>query len=580
MQGETILLEKSGGEPYLIVYEKGTAEKIPLSGAQAFGRVSKSGRPDVASESSVVSRKHGLFRTIGRECRYMDLASTNGTLVNGAMMPPNTEYLLKEGDVLRVHGSNDPKCELDVLLIYTSIPRKNRSWNVISLDDQAAEIAVGRNENTSQFGETVSRRHASFFHAKKGWAVIDHGSKNGVFVNNRRLGQPQYLLPSDVISIADYLFIYTGSALYYESDTAEAAADTDDDIPTYIPAGPAVSTPLKTAAETVKTAAKTETEKVPEAVKTVPPKAEETPETPVKAAEAVSPNASQKPAEAASSDVSRKPGVLSVWIEERNVWQRMKKKTLLKNIRLDIPDSCMVLILGGSGAGKTTFMNAVMGYEQAEGVIRYRGMDIYDEYEQMKYEIGYVPQQDLMRMNDVVYDTLMNAARMRLPVGLTQEQYKERVESTIQLLGLDRVRDSLVGKLSGGQRKRLSIAVEYIGNPSLFFLDEPDSGLDGTMARALMENLRTIADSGKIVMVISHSPDRAFELWDRVIVLAKHSKDDSGHLVYYGTPKNACAFFEVDGLEKIVRRINAVDEGGEGLADHYIERFEEMRRRR
>ena len=247
---------------------------------------------------------------------------------------------------------------------------------------------------------------------------------------------------------------------------------------------------------------------------------------------------------------------------------------LLKDIKLDIPMSSMVLILGGSGAGKTTFMNAVMGYEQAKGTIRYRGTDIYEEYEKMKYEIGYVPQQDLVRENDTVYATLRNAAEMRMPASSSEEEYAARVAETLKVLGLEREKDSYVGKLSGGQRKRLSIAVEYVGSPALFFLDEPDSGLDGTMARALMENLRQIADSGKIVMVISHSPDRAFELFDQVIVLAKGSHDDCGHLVFSGAPKAACAFFGVESLEKIVRRINRRDEGGDGMADYYIEKFE------
>ena len=266
--------------------------------------------------------------------------------------------------------------------------------------------------------------------------------------------------------------------------------------------------------------------------------------------------------------------VLAVRIHERNVWKRMQKRTLLRDINLDIEAGSMVLVLGGSGAGKTTFMNAVMGFEQAEGSIRYKDTDIYAEYEKMKYEIGYVPQQDLLRMNDTVYDTLRNAASMRMPRGLDPSEYENNIEKTIEVLGLGRVRDSLVRKLSGGQRKRLSIAVEYIGDPSLFFLDEPDSGLDGTMARALMENLRSIADDGKIVIVISHSPDRAYELWDKVIVLAKDTKEDTGRLAYYGPPDQACAFFGTETLEQIVRRINRTDEGGEGQADHFIEKYE------
>ena len=153
-------------------------------------------------------------------------------------------------------------------------------------------------------------------------------------------------------------------------------------------------------------------------------------------------------------------------------------------------------------------MNAVMGYEKADGRILHGGTDIYTEYERMKYEIGFVPQQDLLRGSGHrlrhLAERSPHEAAQRDP-GPTNASSGSR--KCWKLLGLQRERDSLVVKLSGGQRKRLSIAVEFIADPSLFFLDEPDSGLDGIMARSLMQNLRTIADRGKIVMVITHGPD-------------------------------------------------------------------------
>ena len=268
---------------------------------------------------------------------------------------------------------------------------------------------------------------------------------------------------------------------------------------------------------------------------------------------------------------------LSIDIHDRSVGSARSPKVLLRDIRMDIESGSMVLVLGGSGAGKTTFINAVMGYEPANGKIIYNNVDLYKNYDKMKYEVGYVPQQDLLRMNDTVDDTLLNAAQMKLPAGTKSSEINARLDETMEILGLVPQRDSLVGKLSGGQRKRLSIAVEYIGNPALFFLDEPDSGLDGTMAEQLMQNLRQIADFGKIVIVISHSPDRAFDLFDKVIVLTKDSVEGSGHLAFYGSPSEALRFFEVDSLEHVVKRVNRTDEGGDGLADFYIEKYNRMR---
>lgn len=264
---------------------------------------------------------------------------------------------------------------------------------------------------------------------------------------------------------------------------------------------------------------------------------------------------------------------LVVNIRERSVVQHFKKYTLLKDIRLSVSNGEMVLILGGSGAGKTTFINAVMGYEKADGEILYNNIDVYKEYDSMKYEIGFVPQQDLLRNSDTVYDTLANAAEMKLSRGISAEGREQRIQEVLNRFGLTREKDSLVSKLSGGQKKRLSIAVEFIGNPSLFFLDEPDSGIDDVMGRGLMETLREIADLGVIVMVITHSPERALDLFDKVLVLAKSTEDNCGHLAYYGGVQQAFEYFGVKSFREIVKKINRPDENGEGLSDYFIEKY-------
>ena len=267
---------------------------------------------------------------------------------------------------------------------------------------------------------------------------------------------------------------------------------------------------------------------------------------------------------------------LTIHIEERSVWQLFKKHTLLQDIDLTIYPGEMVLLLGGSGAGKTTFVNAVTGYEKAKATILEGGRDIYRNYNQLKYNIGMVPQQDLLRLEDTVFMTLMNAAEMRMPVHYSPTQKEDRVRELLGMFGLDAEREELVGKLSGGQRKRLSIAVEFVASPDLFILDEPDSGLDGVMAREMMEYLRKIADDRKIVMVITHTPDRVIDLFDKVIVLAKGTQDHIGHLAYYGSVEEAREFFGQETMEDIVRLVNSKDEGGEGLADEYIEKYRDL----
>ena len=202
-------------------------------------------------------------------------------------------------------------------------------------------------------------------------------------------------------------------------------------------------------------------------------------------------------------------------------------------------------------------------------------MDMYKEYKKMQYETGFVPQQDLMRYGDTVRNTLIDISAWRLPKDAAIKIRRQRVVEIMEMFGLTSIRNSQIKKLSGGQRKRLSIAMELISNPSLFILDEPDSGLDGVMARELMTQLRKAADTGTIVIVITHTPDRVIDFFDDVIVLAKDSSQ-VGRLAFYGSIPEAREFFGCEKMEEIVKLINQKEEGGSGRADEFIRKFTEL----
>lgn len=266
---------------------------------------------------------------------------------------------------------------------------------------------------------------------------------------------------------------------------------------------------------------------------------------------------------------------LTVNLRVRTVREGFEKKILLRDVHLSIPQGHMVLLLGGSGAGKTVFLNAISGYEKADASVLLGGEDLYRQYKKLQYQVGYAPQQDTMRGKDTIYSTLLDTARLRLPMDTSAADRRARVDEVLDLFGLTPSRSHLIEKLSGGQKKRVSIAMELISNPSLFILDEPDSGLDGTMARELMEQLRQIADRGKIVIVITHTPDRVIDLFDDVIVLAKDDKR-VGRLAYYGSVADCRAFFGKERMEEVVKSINPVATGGEGLAETYIAKYAEV----
>ena len=266
---------------------------------------------------------------------------------------------------------------------------------------------------------------------------------------------------------------------------------------------------------------------------------------------------------------------LTVNLKERTAREFFRKKTLLRDIHMSIPQGHMVLLLGGSGAGKTTYLNAINGYEKADAEVLLNNSNVYTQYKKMQYEVGFVPQAEMMRSKDTVLNTLLDAAKLRLPMDVSAAQRRKRVDEVMEIFGLIPVKNNLVEKLSGGQKKRLSISMEFLSNPSLFILDEPDSGLDGVMARELFMQLRKIADTGRIVIVITHTPDRVIDLFDDVIVLAKDSAR-TGRLAFYGSIEEARKFFGREKMEEIVKSVNRKEEGGDGLADDFVLKYAEV----
>jgi len=532
---ETVLYNENLVDSIVSVFDRnGFAGSYKLGINTLIGRKMGGSTADIQIDSPIVSRMHGQIAPKDGGFAYVDKESTNGTYINSEYIGKNSKNckmysLLNNGDRIIIDIWKENKHHSDMVMMLFSTTVSADSWKKQQLDDSVAEICVGRSVQNGIRVQNpmISEKHASFFNTKNGWAVIDHGSTNGVYINGKRMTVPKYIEPFDVVRIADMFFVFMGEELYYTDISAEKtfqsglhgyAGNNQNDGYGH---------------------------------------------------QAVN-NRNAEYEQHTSAD-------LVINIIARNVVQRFKQMTLLQNINLSVNSGEMVLILGGSGAGKTTFMNAVMGYEKADGRILYKNTDIYQEYERMKYEIGFVPQQDLIREKDTVYDTLDNAAEMRLPRSMSKDIRHAKLDKVLDQMGLSREKNSLVSKLSGGQKKRLSIAVELVSDPSLFFLDEPDSGLDDIMGRGLMETLRGIADDGKIVMIITHSPERAIDLFDKVIVLAKSTVDNSGHLAFYGSVDEAFRFFEAERFRDIVKKINRPDENGEGLSDYYIKKYRDYK---
>ena len=564
--------DKSSIPVLLCFLPDGHACDLPLHGRQTFGRTGRGA--DLCVPSPYISGRHGEFGIIQGRIMYRDTGSTNGTWINGQPCTSIQEIL--PGDIFTFYPKNAPRGTAAFRMIPVYLKHYPLTWRSVPLSPDIREIMVGRGEGAFKLEDPyISTRHATFFNSAQGWTVIDLGSTNGVYINTRRIEGASKLSPGDIIQIGATWFYFTGRALCFGTASVPVTASgtsLDGTVHGMTVEKPSAEVKMQERPSSLKGSL------VANAHGQVPASGygfDNRPEAPD--AGLMSRLEDSIRAEAAATEDESVGKSLMIDIRKRDVWHNFRKRTLLSDIKLTINPGDFVLILGGSGAGKSTFLKAVMGYNQAEGTILYGDLDVYREYEEVKYEIGYVPQKDLVRLNDTVYNTLLAAAQMRMPASATNADHVRQTEWAMSLLGLSDERNNMASMISGGQLKRLSIATELVGNPSLFFLDEPDSGLDGPMSRDLMMSLRKVADLGKIVLIITHGPDRSIDLFTKVIVLGKTEKDNIGHLLYFGTPENAKTFFETDSLEGIIRRINRKSENGDGLADHFLEKYNRMR---
>ena len=210
-------------------------------------------------------------------------------------------------------------------------------------------------------------------------------------------------------------------------------------------------------------------------------------------------------------------------------------------------------ILGPSGAGKTTLLDALSGLRPAEsGKVRFDQTDLYKNLGQLRSLFGYVPQDDIVHSDLTVTEALTFAARLRLPAGTPRSEIVKLVEHTIASLGLaDRV-NLKIGRLSGGQRKRVSVGVELLSRPPLLFLDEPTSGLDPLAEFKLMELLRRLADTGCTVICTTHVMENVY-LMDQVAIVS------DGRVVFQGPPDEARAKFGVTRLSLLYDALQSID---------------------
>ena len=253
----------------------------------------------------------------------------------------------------------------------------------------------------------------------------------------------------------------------------------------------------------------------------------------------------------------KKPGYS---LEARGICVQIKEKKLIHGVSFTLLAGEFAALMGPSGAGKTTLLNALNGYTPpAKGDVLLNNYDLYAHFDQFRNVLGYVPQDDVIHRELTVFEALWYSARLRLPPDYDDHEIEQRIKQVIAQLGLEGTENVLIGSpekkgISGGQRKRVNLAMELLTDPKVLFLDEPTSGLSSEDTLQVMKVLRKLADDGRTIILTIHQPSlEAYQLLDHLVLMAKDAnKPEPGRLGYFGPAyPDAVNFFNPNGVTNL-----------------------------
>ncbi len=221
----------------------------------------------------------------------------------------------------------------------------------------------------------------------------------------------------------------------------------------------------------------------------------------------------------------------------------------LQKTSLSLPSKSLVAIMGPSGCGKSTLLKTLNGEAPpTQGQVRLFGLELIKNYNYLKTQIGYVPQDDIIHLELSVYQCLYYSAKLRMR-QVSKEQINSKIDEVLANLNILHIKHSRVGEISGGQRKRVSIAVELLTSPMILFLDEPTSPLDPQTIEEFLGILRRLAEQGTTVVMVTHKPED-LEYMDKVIFMA-----EGGSLVYFGPVGDYRNYFSVNSPVEVYANI-------------------------
>lgn len=495
----------------------GKSRQVDLKGESL--RLGRGAGNNIVIPSEVVSRKHACIEKRPDGWWYKDEGSKNGTYHNGRKI---REIKLQDGMklqlgqrereivILKFYLAEEQSYQQPPANLETVIDKREPTTGYINLKaatpPKAGRQILGRDEEADiqLQAPVVSRRHASIQPETPEWTITDLGSKNGTFLNGKRITRTKQLKKGDVIQIGPFRLNYEGQGRLNQY-AAALGLRVDG----------------------------------------------------------------QKLRKVIQEKVNREEIFGSQFLGKifGGIFKETRSKYLLNDVNISCYPKEFIAFVGGSGAGKSTLIKALSGLLPSEGKVLVEGENLYRNYDAYRAMIGYVPQDDILHTGLKVQESLEYSARLRLPLDTSELEIQNRVNQALEQVELTAQRDQVISSLSGGQRKRASIAVELLADPPLFFLDEPTSGLDPGLEKKVMVILRTLAEKGKTIVLVTHATANITEC--HKVAFMSH-----GRLVYYGPPRDACEFFDVEKGDDFAEIYNCISDPDPKKAEVNAESWE------
>jgi ABC-type multidrug transport system ATPase subunit/pSer/pThr/pTyr-binding forkhead associated (FHA) protein len=450
-------------EPGLLLqirWPGGDVEERPV--AEDVLHIGREPANDIVLNFPSVSNHHLRLTAASGTFEITDLGSTNGTMLNGAMIPHGVPHEIRPGDVVRIgdfYGNS-----ISFALAVSDMTEIRRDEPVTMELAGEDTVLIGRDPASSVHLDhpLVSWHHARLVLRGGRHELEDLGSTNGTFVNALRVAQPVPLDTGDEVKIGPFILRYDPRLGSVASEVRRGhRLDAID---------------------------------------------------------------------------------LGVAVGDGHM--------ILREVSLSVEDGEFVGLVGGSGAGKSTLLKAASGYSPAtHGRMLIDGRDLYSAIDGYRTQMGFVPQDDIIHTELPVRRALWHAARLRLP-DADEHEITRRIDDVLAMLDMTDRGDQRVRLLSGGQRKRVSIGVELLAQPTMLFLDEPTSGLDPGLEKRMMFDLNRLADQGRTVLLVTHATAN-IEQCHQVAFLAQ------GRLAYFGPPREAITFFGARDFADIYLKLSS-----------------------